>query len=206
VAYNRHANRFLVVWQQWDAGGSLWDIWSRLVDGDGPPPDWGPVRLAYYSVDSTAPAVAAIPTSPTAEKYLVVWEHDHPTTGRDIYGIMVNEGGTPNSTDIKITTSPANETSPAVAGSEGGQRYLVVWRKQQGVIDVPLAGQAISSTGHELGAEDAIGAPAANYPAVASGPVGGFLAVFQDQGPFATSSGVWGHKWGNQVWLPMILK
>ncbi|MGD8464604.1 MAG: hypothetical protein PVI09_12120 [Anaerolineae bacterium] len=206
VAYNRHANRFLVVWQQWDPGASLWDVWSRLVDGDGPPPDWSPVRLAYYSVHSTAPAVAAIPTSPTAEKYLVVWEHHHPTTGRDIYGIMVDEGGMPHAGDIKITMSSADETSPAVAGSESGQRYLVVWRKQQGVIDVPIAGQALASTGYEVGLEDTIGAPAANYPAVASGPVGGFLATYQDQAPWATHSGVWGHKWGNQAYLPLVVR
>jgi hypothetical protein len=205
VAYNRHANRFLVVWQQGDPATGIWNIWSRLVDGDGLPPDRVPVRLAHYSAHSSDPAVAAIPTSPTAQKYLVVWGQKV-ATGRDIYGIMVNEDGTPDVTDIKIAASAEDEADPAVAGSESGQRYLVVWRKRLGPVDVPVMGRAISSTGFEMGPEDTVVAPAADQLAVASGPVGGFLAAFRDQAPGATNSGVWGHKWGNQVYLPVVLR
>ena len=33
LAYNRHANRYLVVWQQ--ESGSLWDIYGQQVHGGG---------------------------------------------------------------------------------------------------------------------------------------------------------------------------
>ncbi|MBU0493266.1 MAG: hypothetical protein KKB13_15590 [Chloroflexi bacterium] len=85
IAYNnRHANRYLVVWQQW--AGTLWDIHGRQVQGPGG--TWGNnITIAWYNKSRTAPAVGAIPTTPTSAKFLVVWEVLYvPPNDRDIYG------------------------------------------------------------------------------------------------------------------------
>jgi len=133
VAYNRHANRYIVVWQQ--KAGSLWDIHGQQVHGGGGLYQ-GDITIAYYTISSTAPAVAAIPTTPSNYKFLVVWEANLPTH-RDIYGRVIEEGGTLAPTELLIAWTGVDQSAPAVAGNESGDRYLVTWRQSQGVVDVP---------------------------------------------------------------------
>jgi hypothetical protein len=61
VAYNRHANRYLVVWQ--NRNGALCDIYAQQVHGGGGLFQ-SPITIAYFTAPSTNPSVAAIPTTP----------------------------------------------------------------------------------------------------------------------------------------------
>ncbi|MBU0495854.1 MAG: hypothetical protein KKA73_25080 [Chloroflexi bacterium] len=204
LAYNRQANRYLVVWQQW--GGTLWDIHGRQVQGPGG--TWGnDITIAYYTKSCTAPAVAAIPTTPTNDKFLVVWEVLYvPPNDRDIYGRLVQEDSTPG-TDFWISwANGIDESSPAVAGTEYGHQYFVTWRHPQGTIDKPIKGRAVSYGGALVGQEAQFSGVNADYPAVAAGLAGDFLVAWQDQPAFATNTNIYGQFWGNRVYLPLVVR
>jgi len=203
VAYNRHANRYLVVWQQ--QAGALWDVHGQQVHGGGGLYQ-GDITIAYYTKASTAPAVAAIPTTPTGDKFLVVWEVLYAPSDRDIYGRLVAEDGTPD-TDFWISwVNGLDESRPAIAGTENNLQYFVAWRHPQGVVDVPIRGRAISYAGALLGQEAVFTGVAADYPAVAAGPVGDILVVWQDQPVLATNTNIYGQLWGYRVYLPLVLR
>jgi len=203
VAYNRHANRYLVVWQ-YDAG-PLWDIHGQQVHGGGGLFQ-GDITIAYYTRSSTAPAVAAIPTSPTDYKFLVAWEIDYAANNHDIYSRLIAEDGTPHPSDTKISLTNQDETSPAIASSEVSGQYFLTWRHPQGVIDKPIRGQVISNQGVLLGQKAEFSGVAADLPAVAAGPAGDFLVAWQDQPVSATNTNIYGQLWGNRTYLPLGLR
>jgi hypothetical protein len=203
VAYNRHANRYLVVWQQ-DAG-PLWDIHGQQVHGGGG--TFGSdILIAYYTRSSTNPAVAAIPTTSDQYKFLVVWEIDYAPGDRDIYGLSIEEDGTPNSTDVKISTTNSDESSPAIGGMERNLQYFVAWRHSQGVVDKPIKGRTVSHDGSLVGQVAEFSGVDADHPSVAVGPVGDFSVAWQDQPVSATNTNIYGQLWGNRTYLPLLLR
>ncbi len=203
LAYNRHANRYLVVWQQ--EAGSLWDIHGQQVFGDGGLFQ-GDITIAYYTKASTHPSVAALPNSPTSDTFLVAWEILYvPPSDHDIYGRLVGEDGTPG-TDFWISwANGQDETSPAVAGDELTRRYLVTWRHPLGIVDIPIRGRVIAPDGNLVGVERTLAAPAADRPAVAAG-AGDFLVAFDDQSVFATNRDLWGQLWDVRLYLPLVME
>ena len=203
VAYNRHANRYLVVWQL--QAGALWDIHGQQVHGGGGLYQ-SDITIAYYTKASTAPAVAAIPTAPSSSSFLVVWELHYAPGDRDIVGKLVAEDGTPGSTIWISWANGVDESSPAVAGTESNLQYLVVWRHPQGVVDKPIMGRALSCGGTLLGQVADFSGVDAQHPAVATGPVGSYLVAWQDQPTFATNTNIYGRVWGNRVYLPLALR
>lgn len=203
VAYNRHANRYLVVWQQ--AAGALWDIHGQQVHGGGGLYQ-GDITIACYAVSSTAPAVAAIPTTPTNDKFLVVWELRYAPNDRDIQGRLVGEDGTLGAVFWISWASGIDESSPAIVGSESNLQYFVTWRHPQGIVDKPIKGRAISYTGMLLGQEAVFSGVNANLPAVAAGPTGDFLVAWQDQPVGATNTNIYGQLWGNRLYLPLVVR
>ncbi len=200
VAYNHNANRYLVVWQL-DAG-ALYDIHGQQVHGGGGLYQ-GDITIAYWTKSSTAPAVAAIPTSPTDEKFLVVWEfHDTPNN-RDIYGLLIKEDGTIGS-DIFISYTPYDESSPALATSDRSLKLFVTWCEHRGIMDNAIVGREISYTGIGVGEAVEFSGVAADYPAVAAGPKTDYLVVWQDQFMASTSTNLYGQLFGNRAYLPVV--
>lgn len=204
VAYNRHANGFLVVWQQ--SVGVTFDIYARLVNGDGYLPPFSPVEIANEARNCYDPAVAAIPTAPGLYKYLVVWEYDYSAGDQDIRGRLVQENGTPHPSWFYIANKALSETNPAVSGTEYGYQYLVTWRLARGTIDKPILGWAVSHDGSLVDDPIEFLGPATDCPAVAAGPAGDFLVAWQDQPVWATNTNIYGQLWGNRVYLPLTLK
>jgi len=203
LAYNRHANRYLVVWQL--DTGTLLDIHGQQVHGGGGLYQ-GDITIAYYTKSSTAPAVAAIPTTPNDEKFLVVWEIHYAPNDRDIYARLVAEDGSLSS-DFWISWSTGvDESSPAIASSESNLQYFVTWRHPQGVVDKPIRGRAISYQGALLGQTVVFSGVAADYPAVAAGPTGDFLTVWQDQPISVTNTNIYGQLWGNRIYIPIAVR
>ena len=205
LAYNRHANSFLTVWQQWD-GTAGWDVFGQLVTGDGTIlPAFQPIEIAWYIESCTVPVVAAIPTASDAYKYLVVWEAESAAGDHGIYAKMIEEDGTPATSTITIRDTALDESTPAVAGNELGQRYMVTWRHHLGLIDVPVHGRAVDTGGKLLYGEDEFGGSNVVHSAVAAGATGDFLVVWGDQSVFATDADIIGRLWGNRVYLPLTL-
>ncbi len=201
VAYNFHANRHLVVWQQ--PSGIYSDIYGQLVHGkDGL---YGSaIQIAWYAQPSTAPAVAAMSTSPSLSKFLVVFELEFQTDDRDILGQFVNEDGTVTVDNFFVSAANLiEETDPAIASTESNLQYLVVWTRQS-TPDRFIKGRVYYYDGTpEYPVFDFPGT-AAGFPAVAGGPVGDFLIAWQDQPGSATSLNIYGQLWGNRVYLPLM--
>jgi hypothetical protein len=201
VAYNRHANRYLVVWQQ--LAGALWDVHGQQVHGGGGLYQ-GDITIAYYTASSTAPVVAAIPTSPTADKFLVVWELLYAPSDRDLYGRLVAEDGTPGSDFWIAWASGIDESSPAIASSETSLQYFVTWRNPLGVVDKPIRGRSITYGGVLQGQQAEFSGVNADRSAISDGPSGDFLITWQDQPASATNTNIYGQLWGNRLYLPLL--
>ena len=220
VAYCSTRDEFLVVWRQF-ASGSNWDIYARLVAGDGTLLSPASIVVSTLGHDETTPAVAALPLNSNEGDYLVVWEMN---TGSDtgIYALTVNVdiGGSPSvgSFPLIVYDSSENESAPAVAGNENGKRYLVTW-KQHYKMDLGgglflefdgIAGRAVSSDGKLsdgtfMDPGTWIGGMAAVNSAIAAGPLGDFLVAFDDTG-LTSSRGIYGQVWGYRTYLPLAIR
>jgi hypothetical protein len=205
LAYNRHANEFLVVWNQWHLGNLLWNVHSRLVTAAGGTPST-PQLIDVVTVPGEFPAVAAIPTTTTSYKYLVVWEDWTVTTRWDIRGRLVQENGTPAPSSFHLSTELMDQARPAVAGDEAGQRYFVTWSHTLGSNDMPIHGRAVSAAGDLQYDEAEIGGPVADWPAVAAGSAGTFLVAWGDHPLSGTDIDIYGQFWGNRVSLPLVAR
>ena len=116
-------DEFLVVWQDSrnNPDTTLADIYATRISGtSGVPSDFkvsGAVNAEF------SPAVAAL-----GSNYLAVWAdtRNGATTGRDIYGIRLDQNGTVLDTDaLPICTATNQQSDPDVAAN--GSNYLVVW-------------------------------------------------------------------------------
>jgi hypothetical protein len=202
IAHSQDLGRYLVVWQQ--KAGAGWDVYGQLVEGGGGLFQ-GVITIAWYVESSVTPSVAALPTSLTSENFLVVWEALYvPPTDSGIYGKLVQANGTVGNI---INISAANgvlESSPAVVGMESNYQFFVTWRHPQGIMDKSIRGRAIANTGVLLGDTAVFPGLDADYPAVAAGPAGDYLIVWQDQPLSATNRDIYGQLWGNRVYVPLV--
>lgn len=204
LAYNRSRNEYLVVWQQW--ASSEYDVYGRRVTGNGYLLNPESIPIINSMGDETAPSVAAIPTIPDAGEYLVAWEQDL-GGDKDIRTRHVAGDGT-TGTIVTVASTLMDESNPAVTGNESNGQYLVAWTRV--VTTTPSAvmhiyGQAVSIGGGLLGLETYIGEWQADHAAAASGPLGDFVIVFDDV-PLGGDRGIYGQLWGNQVYLPLVVK
>jgi hypothetical protein len=199
LAYNRHANRYLVVWQQ--KVGTLWEVHGQQVHGGGGLYQ-SDIAIAQYSFSSTSPVVAAIPTCPSNNKFLVVWGNS--SGGTPLLGRLVGEDGTPAVNPV-LASLALDKVGRAVAGNESSQQYLVAWPQSFGVMDKPISGQTFNCDGTWGNYVEFSGVAATN-PAVAGGPGGDFMVGWQDQPIWATNTNLYGQLWGNRVYIPMIMK
>lgn len=204
LTYDSHTGYHLVVWQQMDGSGG-WDIYGRLVYGDGTLVGL-PETMADEQVDCRNPAVAALPTAPGGERFLVVWEFVWSApTDVDIHARVVGEDATPHA-PLVIAAGTGAETNPTVAGDETGMRYLVAWT-QSSPGPAPgsvIAGREVSSVGAMPEPERGIEAPLADNAALVSGSAGDFLVAFDDK-RHATRD-IYGQLWGRRVYLPIALR
>lgn len=202
VAYNRSRNEYLVVWQWEDKNSGDHDIHARRVQGNGTPMLPESITIAAWSLDQIDPAVTAIPTSPDQGQYLVVWEHVASVNDTDIWGQRVSGAGGLEGSAIDVTLTVEDEITPAVAGNERSQEYLVTWTEAHGWSNIHA--RAVSLGGGP--SEPAILAGVyADNTTVTSGSLGDFLVVYDDK-PSTPNRNVYGYLWGNRVYLPLIVR
>jgi hypothetical protein len=201
LAYNRHANRFLVVWEE--IGATPYDIYGQQVQGDGKLYQSN-ISIANLINHCENPAIAALPTSPGDIKFVVVYEYEFDMFDYDIHQHFIDEEGA-----LQVSSganSPDDDFYPAVAASETNQQYFVVWRREfQGSGDSSILGQAISYNGDYIGGVSEFLGEDVDFPAVAAGPAGDFLVVWQDQPVGATDTNIYGQLWGNRIYLPATI-
>ena len=205
IAYNRHANRFLVVFQLRHSGYNIWGVEGQQVEGNGAL--WkGNFLIEFCSADATLPQVAALPTTPNNEKFLVTYELQYEPTQKNILYIMIEEDGT-LSNKAYIAGSTVDETNPAVAASETFKSYLVTWTQPHQVESATwnsIFGKKLNDEGTKMSQSKYIWGIKSMKSAVAAGKNGHYLVVYDDD--WLGNSYISGTMWIPYMnFLPVIL-
>ncbi len=166
IAYSSANQRFLVVWDDLRDAGST-DIYGQLVNADG--------TLNGSNIPiSTAPngqSDPAIAYDSVNQRFLVVWSDARRSTGRDIYGQLVNADGALIGPDFAVpNTNNYYYINPAIAYDSANQRFLVVFSSYSSIdIDYDIYGQLINANGAITGSIFAISEAVTDqmYPHVA---------------------------------------
>jgi hypothetical protein len=214
VAYNRSRNEYLVVWEQRDPGPGDYDIYGRRVQGFGTPMHPESIEIRRGGADQLFPAVAAVPTEPNQGRYLVAWEDHWIPTDTDIHGRRLTGEGEPQDPPYKIiANSNEDETRPAVGGSEGAWKFLITWTRHVQDPQAPwvswdlIFGREVGQGGAFLtGGIDTGGVYDADHSAVAAGPGGGFVVVFDEDPSMGGNRDIFGRLWGARVYAPLVIK
>ena len=128
----------------------------------------------------------AVTYNPTANEFLVVWEHWDTVDDHDIYARRVGSDGSLIGSDISIATLINSESNPDVAYNSADDEYLIVWERREGSGDashLDVYGQRLDADGSLLGEPLLIGYGLLNQlaPTVAYGSVNGlYLVAWQD--------------------------
>lgn len=208
LAYNRARNEFLVVWQQEMPGGDH-DVYGRRVKMAG---GAGAMASSFgifqYGNDEVSPAVGAIPVPTGTGQYLVGCVMVVAGQG-DIVAQRISGDGNLQSWYVDVSPASVDRTNPAVAGKESSQEYLVTWSHPNyaaPLIYDGIVGRAVSTNGDLLGEETTIGGITADRSAVASGPAGDYMVVFDDKTLLAATRDIIGQLWGNRAYLPLVVR
>ena len=123
VAFNGEDDEFLLVWEDFRAGG-LPDIWSQRVSYDG--------RLLGDAVpqvvDSDIQSDPQVAYLASADRYLVVWQDNrNGPDSPDVYGQLVRRDGLPDGPNFSIAAGPGGQVSVRIAASSADNSWLVVW-------------------------------------------------------------------------------
>jgi hypothetical protein len=203
LAYNIGRNEYLVVWEQLDptTPANLIDLYVRRVTGEGVPLQPESTQIAFYTVSSTAPAVAALPIQPDGQ-YLVVFEQHYTPDEFDILGVTISPDNIPQSY-VEIARTGAHELQPGLAPSPKRGLYLVTWveKPDPSLLLSHFAARLVNPQGNLEGDPIHLNGIVSSYPRLASGWLGDFMTVYEDT-PLATDSGIYAHLIGNRAYLP----
>ncbi|MCD6501925.1 hypothetical protein J7L01_04935 [bacterium] len=97
--------------------------------------------------------------------FMVVFERDGGTTGRDIFGILLDATGAPEGMPFPISTYDGNQVKPCI--SYDGVGYLVAWQDSRDLLS-DIYGQRVSDGGTLIGAEIAISTASGTQQKVSS--------------------------------------
>lgn len=171
IAYNAPAGEFLAVWRN----GSRIVGQRYLASGQ-------PLGEMFYVGEAAATqAYPSVAYSLNGDRYLVAWE-DNRNGDYDIYGQLVDAGGTLIDDNSSIYVGDGNQQRPDVASD--GTGFLVVWHGNYWDDSTEVMGRLIDSSG-SAGTLISIatdGGASRRYPAVAYNPwapSGEYLVVFE---------------------------
>ena len=204
IAYNPSIDRHLVVWEEFSNVDHVHNIVGMQVHGDG-----GTYSTKFtidsYPNESSLPAVAAISNPLGDIKFLVVHQYEWKLHDNDIHGTFIEENG-----GINTIVFPANTTNdesmPAVAGSEGAGKYLVVWRETFGIGDYRIRGRFFDANGDPLDDIYELNGMYAAEGAIAAGDKGDFLIAWQDYPAGQMDRDIFGAILGlqNYIYIPLV--
>jgi hypothetical protein len=126
IVYNSISNQFLVVFDDDRLVEYDYDIYGKLLNGDGTP-SGADFPISTPSENQLLPVAAY---NSTDNQYLVVWwDKRNPTTSADIYARLVNANGSMAGADFPIADSSSDQTMPDVAYDPSSNQFLVVWEQ-----------------------------------------------------------------------------
>jgi len=196
-----------------DSAGIDSDIHARRVSGNGEPLA-GSIFVSTLGHSEQRPAVAALPLVNNQGNYAVSWELDLGTS-INIMGTSVEiaSDGTPSTGILRLlAATDEDEVKPAVGASQSREQYLVTWQQEvahgEGYVWLSdaVVGRALASDGTPQGNTfKEIGGSDAGWSAVVGGGLGSYLVAFEDT-PSGGSVNIYGHMWGNRVYLPVVMR
>ena len=153
-------------------------------------------RVNTYTTSAQGrPAVAADPTG----NFVVVWDgQGQGDSNLGVFGQRFASSGVPLGPEFRVNTYTTDlQSNPSVAADSAGN-FVVAWMSSGGYGGTPadVFGQRYASDGTPLGPEFRINTFTTNgqgRPAVAAGPAGNFVVVWDGQGQ-DDSAGVFGQR------------
>ncbi len=149
----------LAVWQD-DRSGAGSDIYATRISPAGVVLDPGGIAVSTQAATQASPTVAF-----TGSAYLIAWEdyRNQLTTGIDLYGARVSQGGAVlDGSALPLVEAASTQAQPALASV--GSQYLLAWQDlRAGSLDVYAA--RVAGTGAVL---DAPGVQVAAAPGTQS--------------------------------------
>jgi hypothetical protein len=206
VAYGWATDEYLVVfvrsYLQTATGNDIYALRVRSGNSVIIPP--GAIQIETGAKNQNRPRVACDGKG----DYAVVWEHEHQAGDRDIYGRRVNKNGTPDSNAFPISTTPHDESRPAIAASfNATPEYVAVWQRQKP--NETMLGALRWGAGLPLSPFDVTGGAfwETVSPAVAFNPPHYFVAWEGDSTSDPTVvRQIFGRRWTPQaVMLPLVV-
>jgi len=190
VAYDSVNQRFLVAWHDYRNGAADVNIYGQLVNAGGGL-NGGNFAICTAASVQYNPSVAYDSVN---QRFLVAWE-DHrngAATGRDIYGQVLNAGGTPFGGNFAICTAAEAQYNPSVAYDSANQRFLVAWQdnRNSAITGWDIYGQLVTDGGAVSGGNIAICTAADDqyYPSVGYDSTNQrFLVAWSDYRNFTTT-------------------
>ncbi len=184
IAYSSNSDSFLVVADNAHSDGSV-GIKGLTMSGDGT--GQVPVTVSDANVTQETPSVA---WNPADDSFMVVWTdyRNTGTTGNDIYGQVIDGGGTPlytaTNTNFVVSDSTGNQNRPSLAYDPTHQRFLAVF-DDDGSADFDVCGQLVAPDTAPLTTTVDVNWPLARdesetRPDVVADGEGNFLVVWQE--------------------------
>jgi len=205
IAYNRHMNRHLVVWEAYDTTLNVDVIIGQQIHGDGGT-YLGEINFPELSIyDCRNPTVAAIPTAPDMAKFVLAFEKSFDADS-DIYGIYLDEDECRPFAFFEFGHSTRDDLYPAVAGNEVSQEYFLIWREEITVMTGIIKGVVLDSSASELGTNYEFLGLNTHNPVVTDGHLSDFLLIWHDSFYAADDHYIFGQLFGNRGYLPLISK
>ena len=164
--------------------------------------------LSFGTANSYNPAAS----TNNAQKTLLVWEEQGTTTGKDLNGRIIDLTNLANFTSqITVSNTQGDQTSPKVSLEPMNDRFLVVWEdarnQSANISNMDIYGQFVDPQGNLSGSNFAVTVAQGNQlaPAVAFGDsdYSKFFIVWKD-GRASSNSHIYGQLWQWSV-APQLL-
>jgi hypothetical protein len=147
AAYDAYHNKFVTIWDIFNASSNDMDIQGQLVNPDGSLDGWNYVVSNKVGVEEFTPAIAY---DETTYNTLVAWtKHTFPDE-YDVYGRLFLQD-VPQGPDEFAIANPAGsgQGNPAIAFDGNNDQFLVVWTddRDSGTSQSEVYGQRIAASG-----------------------------------------------------------
>lgn len=170
VAYDPDRHQYLVVWQGSEAS-LVEDVYGQFLDAaTGAEVGDNDFQISQVGDDDLETDVEhpGVAYDGAEERFLVVWEGDHPVTGsREVFFQLLEANGDEVGGDVRLSSMGPDDSFDPFAGrapavdSAGGGEFLVVWEGREeldpGDLDgeFEIFGERVSAaTGAPVGADD----------------------------------------------------
>ena len=189
IAFEGTNRRFLVAFLKYPGD---FDIQGQLVNTDGTLfGTASDVNFPISAVDGSNEYLKSVSYDSVNSRFLVTWEDDrvNSSTNHDVYGQLVNAGGTLNGGEIVISNAANHQASPSAAYAYNGSnsRYLVLWHDGRGT-DVDIYAQYLNADGSLYNTDSLTNVPIITaagtqaFPSIAyNSTCANFLVAYQDQ-------------------------